>query len=81
MSWALLPTAALTAAVVAVAWLVRVNAAMHSVPEGARRASPRRWTAEELRETYRRVEEQPVDFGKLLPPRLGRRYVVVGGSG
>ncbi|KAK3902880.1 sterol-4-alpha-carboxylate 3-dehydrogenase, decarboxylating [Staphylotrichum tortipilum] len=79
MSWVI--PAALTVAVVAVAWLVRINAAMHSVPEPARKASPRRWTVEELRETYNRVEKQPVDFGKLLPPRLGRRYVVVGGSG
>ncbi len=79
MSW-LLPLS-LTLAAVAVAYLVRVNAAMHSVPAAARKASPRRWTVEELRATYARVEKTPVDFGRLLPPRLGRRYIVVGGSG
>jgi hypothetical protein len=68
-------------AVMAVAWLVRINMAMRSVPEGVREASPRRWTKQELRDTYERVKQKPLDFVKLLPPRLDRRYVVVGGSG
>jgi hypothetical protein len=68
-------------AVLALAWLVRINVAMLTVPEGAREASPRRWTKQELHDTYERVKQKPLDFVKLLPPRLDRRYVVVGGSG
>ncbi len=77
MLWAVIAAVA----VMAVAWLIRIDSAMHSVPEGARKASPRRWTKEQLRETYERVKQNPLDFRKLLPPRLDRRYVVVGGSG
>ncbi|KAK4105434.1 NAD(P)-binding protein [Parathielavia hyrcaniae] len=68
-------------AFVALAWLLRINAALQSVPEGARQASPRRWTKQELRDTYERLKQKPLDFVRLLPPRLDRRYVVVGGSG
>ena len=77
MLWAVIAAVAVMAA----AWLIRIDSAMHSVPEGARKASPRRWTKEQLRETYERVKQTPLDFRKLLPPRLDRRYVVVGGSG
>lgn len=68
-------------AIIATAWLIRINSAMKSVPEDARRASPNRWTKDQLRSTYERVKQKPIDFTKLLPPRLERRYVVVGGSG
>ncbi|KAK4128858.1 NAD(P)-binding protein [Parathielavia appendiculata] len=68
-------------AFIVLAWLWRINAAMQSVPESARQASPRRWTERELRDTYERLKQKPLDFVKLLPPRLDRRYVVVGGSG
>ncbi len=67
--------------VMASVWLIRINSAMQSVPEAVRQASPRRWTKEQLRETYNRVKQKPIDFRSLLPPRLERRYVVVGGSG
>jgi len=67
--------------VLVAAWLFRVNSAMRSVPEIARKASPRRWTKKDLRDTYERVQQKPIDFVSSLPPRLGRRYVVVGGSG
>ena len=77
MFWAV----AVAVAVMAAAWLMRINAAMLSVPDEARKASPRRWTKEQLRDAYERVKQKPIDFTKLLPPRLERRYVVVGGSG
>jgi hypothetical protein len=72
---------ALAVAVIGVVWLARINSAMLSVPEEVRKISPRRWTKKELRDTYDRLKQTPIDFGKHLPPRLGRRYVVVGGSG
>lgn len=68
-------------AILAIAWLLRINAAMLSVPEDARRASPHRWTKQQIRDTYEQVKQKPIDFVKHLPPRLGRRYIVVGGSG
>jgi biopolymer transport protein ExbB/TolQ len=71
---------AVTTAIVAV-WLYRVNRAFRAVPEEAARASPRRWTKNELRETYERLKKKPLDFTKNIPPRLDRRYIVVGGSG
>ncbi|KAL2161535.1 hypothetical protein VTH06DRAFT_8097 [Thermothelomyces fergusii] len=74
-------TAAVAIAILAVAWLLRINAAMRSVPDEAQRAAPHRWMEEQLRETYERVKQKPIDLTRLLPPRLGRRYVVVGGSG
>jgi hypothetical protein len=77
MMWAV----ALAALAITLAWLARVNSAMQSVPEEISRLLPRRWTKKELRDTYERLKQNPVDFAKLLPPRLGRRYVVVGGSG
>ncbi|KAK4152450.1 hypothetical protein C8A00DRAFT_44504 [Chaetomidium leptoderma] len=68
-------------AVIAAAWLFRINSAMQSVPDEARKASPRRWTKTDLRDTFERLKQKPIDFTKLLPPRLERRYVIVGGSG
>lgn len=62
-------------------WLYRINRAYLAVPPEAARAAPRRWTKAELRETYERLARDPIDFGRELPPRLDRRYVVVGGSG
>lgn len=64
-----------------VAWLIHVNRAMMCVPERAVAMSPRRWTREQIQAAYERVKKQPADFSRHLPPRLDRRYVVVGGSG
>lgn len=54
---------------------------MATVPPEALALSPRRWTDEEIRETYERVCKEPVDYRQLLPPKLERKYIVVGGSG
>ncbi|CAN8099537.1 unnamed protein product [Discula destructiva] len=71
---------AATAALLALyAW--RLNRIMYAVPEDALKCSPRRWTDSELRETYERVCREPVDYGKVTPPKLERRYIIVGGSG
>lgn len=74
--------AALAAVIgIALAWLYRINSAMESVPEEAAKFSPRRWTKQQVRDTYEQLKQKPFDFVKKLPPRLDRRYVVVGGSG
>ncbi|KAL9090711.1 MAG: hypothetical protein Q9165_005199 [Trypethelium subeluteriae] len=62
-------------------YLVHVNNGLNHVPEEARKLSAPEWTDEEIRRTYRLVCENPIDFTSHLPPKLERRYVVVGGSG
>lgn len=64
-----------------VLWLYRVNKAMQAVPEEAAKAFPGHWTSQQIRETYERLKKTPSDFVKHLPPKLDRKYVVVGGAG
>ncbi|KAM7219185.1 hypothetical protein V8F06_005482 [Rhypophila decipiens] len=61
-----------------VLYLYRTNQAWKYVPQ---EHQPGEWTVDQIKETYERLKRNPVDFTKLVPPRLGRRYVVVGGSG
>lgn len=61
--------------------LYRLNRAMTTIPQQALDYSPHRWTEKEICETYERVCKEPIDFRKFLPPKLERRYIVVGGSG
>ncbi len=70
-----------TAIVVALIWLYRINSAMEAVPAEIAKISPRRWTKQQIKETYDRLKQNPTSFLKELPPHLDRRYVVVGGSG
>ncbi len=81
MAFAAVLSTIAVAFVTAVLWLYRINKAIKAIPEPAAKAAPRRWTTQEIRDMYEKLEEKPVDFGKHLPPRLERRYVVVGGSG
>ena len=69
--------------VVGTLWVYGVNRTMNTVPPEALKVSPNsnRWTKEQMRETYERVKKNPIDIKKHLPPRLDRRYIVVGGSG
>lgn len=62
-------------------YLYRLNRAMENIPEEAWAWRGRPWTESEIRETYERMSSQPIDFAKVLPPKLDRRYVVCGGSG
>ena len=62
-------------------YLYKLNKAMTSIPNEAHAWRPRPWTKEEIRETYERVCKEPIDFSKHLPPKLERRYIIVGGSG
>ncbi|KAK0731475.1 dehydrogenase-like protein [Lasiosphaeris hirsuta] len=72
--------AALTIVIITI-WLYRINSAMKSVPEEVAEWAPRRWTQHEVRAAYERIKRNPVDFVKDLPPRLDRRYIVIGGAG
>jgi hypothetical protein len=60
-------------------WLV--NQAIVRLPKDIQKISPKRWTEKQMKETFARVSANPIDFKPHLPPKLDRRYVVVGGSG
>lgn len=64
-----------------VLYLRHVNNGMKQTPSEALELSPHRFTDEEIRETYQKVSAKPLDWTPYLPPKLQRRYVVVGGSG
>jgi len=72
---------ALTVLGVGLIWLYRFNQVLKSVPDEARRLAPRRWTPQDVRDTQERLKQTPIDFLKVIPPKLERRYVIVGGSG
>lgn len=67
--------------VLAALYLNHVNNAMKRVPAEAQKASPHRWTVEEVKAAYKKALEDPVDVLKAIPPKQSRRYIVVGGSG
>ncbi|KAK0718964.1 hypothetical protein B0T21DRAFT_295389 [Apiosordaria backusii] len=65
-------------------YLVRLNIILQSTPEAIQKVSPKRWTKEELRQTYQRLEKNPItlkDYADRIPPKLDRRYIITGGSG
>ncbi|XXH01943.1 hypothetical protein Hte_008306 [Hypoxylon texense] len=79
VGWAL--TALWTALAVLTLYLYRVNQLLSGTPDEVRNLSGTRWTPDQLRETYKRLQEKPIDYTDKLPPKLDRRYVVTGGSG
>ncbi|WQF84860.1 Putative 3-beta hydroxysteroid dehydrogenase/isomerase, NAD(P)-binding domain superfamily [Colletotrichum destructivum] len=66
---------------VLLAYLWKINRAMATTHPEALQISPDRWTPEQVKRTFERVEKQPIDWTPYLPPKLDRRYIVVGGSG
>ena len=62
-------------------YLLHLEKAYQRVPESIQKISPHRWTEEEIREAYEKEREHPSDIRPFLPPKEGRRYVIVGGSG
>ncbi|KAL4780939.1 hypothetical protein BJX76DRAFT_28034 [Aspergillus varians] len=68
-------------AVFGILYLHHVNSAMCNVPQEARNLSPHRWTVDEIMAAYKKAINGPIDVVESLPPRQGRRYIVVGGSG
>ncbi|KAF0326330.1 3-beta hydroxysteroid dehydrogenase isomerase family [Colletotrichum asianum] len=65
----------------AVLYLWRINWAMSNTPPEAQRVSPDRWTPDRVKRVFERMEKQPIDWTPHLPPKLDRRYVIVGGAG
>lgn len=62
-------------------YLRHVNNGMKQVPADAIKLSPHRFTEQEILDTYKKVTANPLDWTPHLPPKLDRRYVIVGGSG
>ncbi|KAI1076032.1 NAD(P)-binding protein [Whalleya microplaca] len=62
-------------------YLYRVNQLLSGTPDEVRKLSGSRWTPAQLKETYQRLQEKPIDYTDKIPPKLDRRYVVTGGSG
>jgi len=67
-----------------VAYLIRVNQLFRGTPKEVQELSPKRWSAELLHETYKRLESNPIStssYAAKIPAKLERRYIVTGGSG
>jgi hypothetical protein len=65
-------------------YLFQINRLMSSTPEEVRKYGAKRWTPEELRREYRRLEAHPIremSYADQIPSKLERRYIVTGGSG
>lgn len=71
----------LAACIAVLLYLYHVNRAIMAVPEEARRLCPHRWTVDEIKAAFEKVQDSPTDVAKSLPPKQSRRYIVVGGSG
>ncbi|KAF2140991.1 uncharacterized protein K452DRAFT_229368 [Aplosporella prunicola CBS 121167] len=71
----------LAAGVAMFLYLCHLNRALSSVPDEVTRLAAKPWTEDEVKATYGKIQESPLDFTKHLPARQGRRYIVVGGSG
>ncbi|KAK4234519.1 3beta-hydroxysteroid-dehydrogenase/decarboxylase [Achaetomium macrosporum] len=74
----------LLAALLAVAYLVRLNQLLLRTPDEIAQLTPTRWTTTLLLDTYRRLEAHPIttsSYAKRISPKLERRYIVTGGCG
>ncbi|KAI1205889.1 NAD(P)-binding protein [Annulohypoxylon truncatum] len=77
----LLISALATALTLGIAWVWKLNTALKQTPPEVLAASPHRWSEKQIKETYQRIQKNPIDWAKHLPPKLDRRYIVTGGSG
>ncbi|KAL2024230.1 hypothetical protein VTK56DRAFT_9386 [Thermocarpiscus australiensis] len=77
-------SAAITAVLLLVAYLVRLNQLLLGTPDEVKKLTPTRWTKEVILERYQRLEAHPIttrSYAHRIPPKLARRYIVTGGSG
>ncbi|OTB03145.1 hypothetical protein M426DRAFT_60816 [Hypoxylon sp. CI-4A] len=70
-----------TVSAVVLLHLFRVNQLLSGTPAEVRKLAGSRWTPNQLKKTYERLQSNPIDYTDKLPPKLERRYVVTGGSG
>jgi len=77
-------SAAIAVVALLVVYLARLNHLLGQTPDEVKKLSPKRWSAELLRETYQRLDAEPIEtstYAQRIPPKLERRYIVTGGSG
>ncbi|TDL24654.1 NAD-P-binding protein [Rickenella mellea] len=62
-------------------YCARNDECLSTLPPRALVHSPNRWTTKEIQETFARLSKHPHSIVGKLPPKTGRRYIVVGGAG
>lgn len=59
---------------------IRVNnKRLSTIPKEALTFSPQRWTPESIRSHAAQLAQSPLISNQQIPPKTGRRYIVVGG--
>ncbi|KAK7042387.1 3-beta hydroxysteroid dehydrogenase isomerase family [Favolaschia claudopus] len=81
MAWLWLVALALVTTVLLVLYIRLNDQRLTRIPEGALAVSPTRCTPEYARLVAAKVEKSPISISDQIPPRTGRRYIVVGGAG
>ena len=62
-------------------YLRHVEKGLATVPEEVTKLASPAWTKEAILAAYNKVSKRRIDFQSQVPPKLNRRYVIVGGSG
>ncbi|VUC20989.1 unnamed protein product [Clonostachys rosea] len=62
-------------------FFIRINLMFKKTPAEFRILAGSRWDQKLLSQTYKELDENPINYASQLPPKLNRRYVVTGGSG
>lgn len=73
-----------SALLLVVLYLINLNRLMTKVPQEIARLIPKRWTRQQIKDTYKGLCRNPIStasYTTQLPPKLNRRYIVTGGSG
>ncbi|KAF5390106.1 hypothetical protein D9757_003849 [Collybiopsis confluens] len=75
--------AAFVSALLLVAYISINDAALGRIPTRVAEAAPenKRWRKADFEEVSKRLDENPIRIEDALPPKTGRRYIVVGGAG
>ncbi|KIK70223.1 hypothetical protein GYMLUDRAFT_34713 [Collybiopsis luxurians FD-317 M1] len=75
-------SAAFISALLAVLYIFVNDAALARIPTRVLElTSSKRWSQADFEAVSKKLDENPVSIEDSLPPRTGRRYIVVGGSG
>ncbi|KAI6045267.1 3-beta hydroxysteroid dehydrogenase/isomerase family-domain-containing protein [Pisolithus marmoratus] len=68
-------------AIVAFIYVILNDRKLSQLPPDAKVFSPIRYTAQGVLDAFEQHQKDPDPIDHLLPPRTGRRYIVVGGAG
>lgn len=52
---------------------------LSTTPNRAIALSSKRWTTHDVQMSYKALRESPITVSEHLPPKTGRRYIVIGG--